>query len=103
MVLGIKQNLLSMNQFAEAKYTTFFDEDQVNIYDATNTKVTVLRGSVLRGWRLRDKGLWRIPLVANVKNVNTERIILNKLPSSFLVNNELLPTDKILNAYEMKT
>ena len=92
-----------MNQFAEAKYITIFYEDQVNIYDATNTKVTVLRGSVLRGWRLRDKGLWRIPLVANVKNVNTERIILNKLPSSFLVNNEPLPTDEILNAYGMKT
>ena len=42
MVPGIKHNLLSMNQFAEAKYITIFDEDQVNIYDATNTEVTVL-------------------------------------------------------------
>ena len=55
MVTGIKHSLLSMNQFAEAKYITFFDEDQVNIYDATNTKATVSRGSVLRGWRLRDE------------------------------------------------
>ena len=42
MVPGIKHNLLSMNQFAEAKYITIFDEDQVNIYDAINTEVTVL-------------------------------------------------------------
>ena len=39
IVPGIKHNLLSiMNQVAEAKYITFFDEDQVNIYDATNKK-----------------------------------------------------------------
>ena len=41
MVTGIKHNLLSMNQFAEAKYITFFGKDQVNIHDATNTEVTV--------------------------------------------------------------
>ena len=52
MVLVVKHNLLSMNQFTEANYITVFDEDQVNIYDATNTKGTVSRGSVLRGWRL---------------------------------------------------
>ena len=49
MVPGIKHNLLSMNQFSEAKYITFFGEDQVNIYHATNTEVTISRGSVLRG------------------------------------------------------
>ena len=41
MVPGIKHNLLSMTQFAETKYNTNFDEDQVNIYDATNTEVMV--------------------------------------------------------------
>ena len=61
MVPGIKHNLLLMNQFVEAKYITIFDDDQVNIYEATNTEVTVLQGSVLRSWMLRDEGLWRIP------------------------------------------
>ena len=41
MVPGIKHNFLSMNQLAEAKYITIFDEDKVNIYDATNTEVRV--------------------------------------------------------------
>ena len=41
MVPGIKHNFLSMNQFAEAKYITIFDDDKVNIYDATNTEVKV--------------------------------------------------------------
>ena len=103
MVPGIKHNLLSMNQFAEAKYITIFDEDEVNIYDATNTEVRVSRGSVLRGWRLRDEGLWRIPLVKNVQNENTETILVNKPPSSFLANSKQPPTDKLLNAYKTKT
>ena len=41
MVPGTKHNLLSINQFAEAKYITFFDDDEVNTYDATNTEVKV--------------------------------------------------------------
>ena len=49
MVPGTKHNLLSMNQFAEAKYITIFDDEEVNIYDATNTEVNFSRGSVLRG------------------------------------------------------
>ena len=102
-VPGIRHNLLSMNQFVEAKYITIFDEDEVNIYDATNTEVTVSRGSILRGWRLRKEGLWRIPLVANVRNENTDTVLVNKPPSSFLAESQKLPTDKILNAYDIKT
>ena len=55
MVQGIKHNTLSMFQFAKAKYITVFDNNQVTIiYDATSTKVTVLQGSVLRGWKIKD-------------------------------------------------
>ena len=49
---------MSTNTFSLAKYITIFDKDMVNIYDATNTKITVLRGAVLRGWRVPSKGLW---------------------------------------------
>ena len=49
IVPGVKHNLLSMNQFAEARDITIFDKDQVNIYDPSNTEVAVSRGSVLRG------------------------------------------------------
>ena len=66
IVPGIKHNILSMNQLAASKYIANFDEDKVNVYDTTNTKVTVSRGAVLRGWRLPKEGLWRIPLVLNV-------------------------------------
>ena len=92
-----------MDRFSEAKYITIFDEDGVNIHDATNTKVTVSQGSVLRGWRLQDDGLWRIPLVPTVKNVNPDTILLNKPPADFLTNNRPPPIDKIINPYELKT
>ena len=37
MIPGIQNNLLSTNKFAKAKYILIFDEEEVNIYDATNT------------------------------------------------------------------
>ena len=37
MIPGIQNNLFSTNQFAKAKYITIFDEEEVNIYYATNT------------------------------------------------------------------
>ena len=58
MVPGIEHNLMSTNTFALDKYVTIFNEDMVNIYDATNTKITVSRGALLRGWRVPSEGLW---------------------------------------------
>ena len=102
IVPGIKHNLLSMNQFAESKYITIFDEEEVNIYDATNTKVTVSRGAILRGWRLPEEGLWRIPLVPEVKNLNTDTVLMNKPPTDYLDTEKPPPIDQILNVYELK-
>ena len=38
MIPVIQNNQLSTNQLSKAKYITVFDEEEVNIYDATNTK-----------------------------------------------------------------
>ena len=37
MIPGIQNNLLRTNQFSKAKYITIFDEEEVNIYNSTNT------------------------------------------------------------------
>ena len=103
IVPGIKHNLLSMNQLAASKYITIFDEDEVNVYDATNTKVTVSRGDVLRGWCMPEEGLWRIPLVPNIQNVNTDTILMNKPPADFLLTKAPPPVNQILNVFESKT
>ena len=66
MVPGIQNNLISTNKLAQAGYIQIFDDEQVNVYDAKETKITVSRGAVLQGWRLPDERLWRIPLVKQV-------------------------------------
>ena len=61
MIPGTQNNLLSTNQLAKEKYITIFDEEEVNIYDATNTEIKTTKGAVLRIWRLPDEGMWSIP------------------------------------------
>jgi hypothetical protein len=51
IVPSIESNsLLSTAKFAEAGYITFFDNEEVNIYDAHDTKLIVSRGAILQGW-----------------------------------------------------
>ena len=79
--------MLSTNRFSKEKYITIFDEEEVNIYNATNKEIKTTRGSILRGWRLPDKGLWHIPLEDNVtakSNLNTKNVIVNEPPSNLL-------------------
>ena len=87
MIPGTQNNLLSTNQFAKAKYITIFDEEEVNIYDKTNTEIKTTKGAVLRGWRLPDEGMWRIPLDKNAtaeSNLNTETVKAKESPSNLL-------------------
>jgi hypothetical protein len=66
---------------------TVFDEDEVNIYDTTDVKITTTRGAILGGWRMPHYGLWRIPLkkgvTANSKHNITTRTV-NTLPVNLL-------------------
>ena len=49
---GIHENsLLSTGKFADANYISIFDKEEVNIYDANDTIITVMRGAILRGYR----------------------------------------------------
>ena len=99
---GITTNsLLSTNKFADANYITIFDKEEVNIYDANDTIITVTRGAILRGFKCPDK-LWRIPLVDMVRNNNTETVIVNRPPTEFLPERPP-PVDAIHNVYELKT
>ena len=49
-----------------------FDQDEVNIYDAQDTIVTVTRGAVLRGWRDHATGLWRVLILKNYKDLKIQ-------------------------------
>ena len=47
---GIMQDsLTSTSKFANAGYITVFEKEEVNIYDASSTNITVTRGAILKG------------------------------------------------------
>ena len=66
---------------ADANYISIFDAEEVNIYNANNTKITTTRGAILRGYRDKDEGVYRVPLVQNVKNVNTDTAVVKVAPN----------------------
>ena len=73
IVPSIESNsLLSTAKFAKAGYITVFDNEEVNIYDAHDTKLIVLLGAILRGWFDKTHNMWQIPLIPVVLNNNTD-------------------------------
>ena len=74
---------MSTGKFAYAGYITFFDREEVIIYGINSTIITVSRDTVLRGKQERD-GLWRVLLVKNVVNLNTDTIIVRAPPTYML-------------------
>ena len=57
MVRGFKESLFSTIKFVDAGYAWLFDQDEVRIYDMSDTEITTSRAAVLKGWRLPDKNL----------------------------------------------
>ncbi len=80
----------------------FFDKEEVNIYDASDTIIAVTRGAILQGWWDAATKLWSIPLVAAVKNNNTDTVIVNWPPTEF-ISKRPPPMDAIHKIYEFKT
>ncbi len=100
---GITQNLpLSTGHFAAANCITIFNKEEVNIYNANNTIIAVTKGAILQGWWDAATRLWRIPLMAVVRNNNTNTIIVNRPPTELLSERPPL-TDAIHNIHELKT
>ena len=98
-VQRIKHDLLSVNRLAAEKYISVFSGDKLSIYDLMNTKVTVSRQSVLKGWHSKNEGSWCIPLVSKPDNDNTETVIV-KCSFLELFGNSVQPSTKhILSAY----
>jgi hypothetical protein len=79
IIPGITENsLLSTSKFAVANYITIFDREEVNIYDANDTIITVTRGAILCGFKCPMTGMCHIPLVNIVRNNNTKTVITNR-------------------------
>ena len=97
-----KNSLLSIPKFAAAGYITVFDGEEVNIYDAYNTKVIVTREAILRGWFDKTANLWRVPLLPIVLNETTNTVLVYKTPTEYLPDRPP-PIDAVHNVYELKT
>ena len=94
-------SLLSTAKFATAGYITVFDSKEVNIYDANNTKVSVTREALLRGWFDKTANLWRVPLLPIVLNETTNTVLVSKTPTEYLPDRPP-PIDAVHNVYELK-
>jgi len=97
-----KNSLLSIPKFAAAGYITVFDGEEVNIYEAYNTKVIVTREAILRGWFDKTAILWRVPLLPIVLNETTDTVLVSKPPTEYLPDRPP-PIDAVHNVYELKT
>ena len=106
IVRGIKSNLISTGKFIDANYAWVFDNDEVGIYDKTNTKIITTRAAVLKGWRSPHDNLWHIPLVKPGKSVaeGTEDIIaVAQSPQEILRSQPVGAPEELYNVYELKT
>ncbi len=78
IVLSLVGNsLLSAVKMVETGYTAIYDDKEVNFYNTTTTKITVLADAILKGWQSPRAKLWRVPLVDNVRNKNTDTLLLD--------------------------
>ncbi len=78
MVPGLKHNsLLRSSKFADVGYSTVLTPTAVHIYDG-DVYQSIPKDAVLRGWRNKPSGLWRIPLKDTTAPAKSEYILLPK-------------------------
>ena len=59
----VRNSLLSASKFADAKYVSVLTPEEVLIFDDLgDLQLTISQEAVLKGWRCKTTGLWRVPL-----------------------------------------
>ena len=77
IVPKVRDSLLSTSKMVDANYIAVYNKEEVNFYDAKTTKIVVTEEAVLTSFRCPETGLWRVPLVENPTNLNTDTLILD--------------------------
>ena len=75
---GVHTSLISVCQMADEGYVTVFLENECNIYDGQKAKIVISDKSVLKRYRCKNPGLWRIPLKGTILSENMDTIILDR-------------------------
>jgi hypothetical protein len=70
-------SLLNTVKIVKAGYTAIYDDKEVNFYDSTTPKITVSADAILKGWRCPQVKLWCVSLVNNIRNENTDTLLLD--------------------------
>lgn len=52
----IKDTLISFGKFADVRYFTIFDDEEVNIYDGLKANLKIREEAIIKGWRDRAMG-----------------------------------------------
>ena len=93
IVPGVHTTLISGCKMADADYVTILDKNELNVYDGRTTTIKVSEKAVLKGYRCKQTGLWRIPLQANVVNENTNTLLIQRpLPEEAIAHVFELPS-----------
>ena len=71
---GVHMSLISMCKMADEGYVTVFDENEFNIYDGKKVKIVISEKAVLKGYRCKNSGLWKIPLKDTTSWYDTAQI-----------------------------
>ena len=71
--------LISARKFAGAQYITVLTPTEVLVYDDMGDlqrSISII--AILRGWRCKHSGLWRVPLTPVVLNKNTDIMLIDR-------------------------
>ena len=99
IVPGVHTTLISGCKMADADYVTILDKNELNVYDGRTTIIKVSEKAVLKGYRCKQSGLWRIPLKANVVNENTDTLLIQRpLPEEAIAHVFELPSTEKNNS-----
>ena len=101
-ISDLKNNLYSINKLVNADYVPIFLRDSIQIYDATNTTITVSRDAVCRGYFDNKTNLWRLPLYHRSQSKERRTVATQQSPRTILFNSPAPPTEHIYNTYELQ-
>jgi hypothetical protein len=73
----VSYSLLSTVKMVKAGYMAIYDDKEVNFYNITATKITVLADAIFKGWQCPWAKLWCVPLMDNVWNENMDNLLLD--------------------------
>ena len=78
IVPNLKHNsLMIANKFAHAQYITVLTTAEVLVYDDMgDLQRSISSKTILRGWRYKNCGLWRVPLTPVVLNRHTGTMLI---------------------------